>query len=142
MLNGKQKGDANIEVLKQWIASKTDEDFRQIEFKGKLKRKEIAVECGFALSVLNQNPSVRDVLNALESDLRQRGILPQRAENAEQALGMSSISEKRHRAEQERIRRLETENAALKAENAELKERLLDFGALTDVLTATGRLPR
>ena len=49
MLNGKQKGDANIEVLKQWIASKTDEDFRQIEFKGKLKRKEIAVECGFAL---------------------------------------------------------------------------------------------
>ncbi len=36
MLNGKQKSDANIEVLKQWIASKTEEDFRQIEFKGKL----------------------------------------------------------------------------------------------------------
>lgn len=84
MLNGKQKGDANIEVLKQWIASKSDEDFRQIEFKGKLKRKEIVVECGFALSVLNQNPSVRDMLNTLESDLRQRGILPQRSENAEQ----------------------------------------------------------
>jgi cell division protein FtsB len=42
----------------------------------------------------------------------------------------------------ERVRRLEQENAALKAEVAELKRAVEKFSVLRDALALTGRLPR
>ena len=44
--------------------------------------------------------------------------------------------------ETERLRRLEQENAGLKAEVAELKRTVEKFAVLRDALAMTGRLPR
>ncbi len=44
--------------------------------------------------------------------------------------------------EAERLRRLEQENAGLKAEVAELKRAIEKFTVLRDALALTGRVPR
>lgn len=74
-LSGQQKADQNLATFLSWVASKTDADYREIVLRGKLNRKEIARECGFAKSVLLQNPRVRASLKKLEADLRKRDIL-------------------------------------------------------------------
>ncbi len=44
--------------------------------------------------------------------------------------------------EAERMRRMETDNASLKAENTELKRALEKYAVLQEALSLTGRLPR
>lgn len=41
--------------------------------RGRLKRSEIAAECGFGKSALVQNPVIRAALEVLQGELRERG---------------------------------------------------------------------
>ena len=110
-----------------------------------LSRTEIAKECGFAKSALVQNPRIKTMLQDQEDKLRQRGILPPAVERDQEAPAgslMRDPSGLRAAADAERLRRLEQENAALKAEVAELKRIVEKFSVLRDVLALTGRLPR
>lgn len=52
MASGREAAHENFQRFTQWIASKTDENYRAIASRGVLSRKEIARECGFAKSVL------------------------------------------------------------------------------------------
>jgi hypothetical protein len=145
MANGKQLAQSNLVKFQAWLASKTDDDFRSLESRGVLSRKEIAKECGFAKSVLDQNPRIKAALRELEDDLRLRGILPPSVKRDPEVPPTPLMREPgrlRTAEEAERLRRLEQENAALKAEVAELKRTVERFSVLRDALALTGRLPR
>ncbi len=145
MANGKQLSETNFATFQAWAQSKTDADFREMANRGVLARKEIAIECGFAKSVLDQNPRVKAALRELEDGLRSRGILPPAAlpePGSPPKPLVRQPGQVRAALDAERVRRLEQENAGLKAELAEVKRLLEKFTLLQDALTHTGRLPR
>lgn len=145
MASGQQIAEQNIKTFATWVASKTDDDFRTMASRGVLSRKEIATECGFAKSALDQNPRIKAALRELEDALRARGVLPpaveKTAEDAAKPL-MREPGKLRGALDAERLRRLETDNASLKAEVAELKRSLEKHAILSEALALTGRLPR
>ena len=137
--------DANVDAFLQWMRSKTDEDYKQMVYRVSLNRKEIAIECGFAKSVLLQNPDVRAALKTLEDDLRKRRVLPPEVTQAETDQSQPLMREPgRQKAslDAERLRRLEQDNAALLSEVQELKRQLEKFTNLQQALYMTGRVPR
>ena len=140
-LSGQQKADRNLSTFLTWAVSKTDADYREMVMRGQLNRKEIARECGFAKSVLLQNPRVKNALRTLEAQLRERDILPPVAGPATPA-PTSDVPNPRAAADKARLKRLEAENAALRAEVMELRGRLDRYRLMDDVLSSTGRLPR
>jgi hypothetical protein len=145
MASGRQIAEQNAELFAAWVAGKTDDDFRAMASRGVLSRKEIATECGFAKSALDQNPRIKTALRELEDSLRLRGVLPKATENSPEEAAKPLMREPgklRASLEVERMRRLETDNASLKAENAELKRALEKHTLLREALALTGRLPR
>lgn len=145
MSSGRQLGEQNVAVFAAWVASKCDDEFRAMANRGVLSRKEIAKECGFAKSALDQNPRIKAALRELEDGLRLRGVLPPVVEHDSEALQAPVMREPgrlRAAQETERLRRLEQENAGLKAEVAELKRTVEKYAVLRDALALTGRLPR
>ncbi len=140
-LSGQQKADQNHTTFLSWAACKTDADYREMVLRGQLNRKEIARECGFAKSVLLQNPRVKDALRILETQLRERNILPPIADPAIPAV-TTEASNPRAAADKARLKRLEAENAALRAEVMELRGQLDRYRLMDHVLASTGRLPR
>lgn len=145
MASGQQIAEQNVQTFVSWLASKTDDDFRAMASRGVLSRKEIATECGFAKSALDQNPRIKASLRKLEDALRARGVLPPAVEKSAEESGKPLIRELgklRVALDAERLRRLETDNAALKAEVSELKRSLEKYTILRDALALTGRLPR
>ena len=158
MASGQQKAEEYVLRFATWIASKTDEDFRNIASRGKLSRVEIAAECGFAKSVLAQNPRGREALTGLEKSLRKRGVLPSLATDCETEVDdeteadgetatattnqVRQVESSQSARDAERLSRVERELASVKAENSELKRLLARFTVLQEALAETGRLPR
>ena len=133
MASGRQLAEQNVATFAAWVASKNDDDFRAMVSRGVLSRTEVAKECGFAKSALNQNPRIKTALRDLENGLRQRGVLSPAVERDPEASStplMREPSRLRASADAERLRRLEHENAALKAELAELKRTVERFSML------------
>lgn len=145
MASGRQIAEQNVAIFAAWAASKADDDFRAMANRGVLSRKDVAKECGFAKSALDQNPRIKAALRELEDALRLRGVLPPAVEHAPdtpQAQVMREHGHLRAVQEAERLRRLEQENAGLRAEVAELKRTVARYAVLSDALAQTGRLPR
>lgn len=146
MANGQQLAEQNYQAFMTWLASHTDEDFKQLVSRGSLSRKEIAAQCGFAVSALNQNPRIKSALLAKEALLRGAGVLPSLANKADDDNIASTVAREpcstSRSLDTERLRRLELENASLKAENGQLKRDLERYAVIRDVLSTTGRLPR
>lgn len=141
--NGQQSSEDNIFLFTTWSASKTDAEFRAMVVRGQLNRKEIAKECGFSKSVLTQNPRVREALKALEQLLRSREILPPfaQAEPSDEPLPPSGDTQ-RVLVDKARLKRLESENASLRAELTQFRERLARYELMERHMAETGRLPR
>jgi hypothetical protein len=143
--NGQEIAKQNVTIFLTWAASKTDDDFRAMASRGVLSRKEIAIECGFAKSALDQNPRVKAALRELEDNLRVKGVLPPTStktlEEESQPLTREP-SKLRSSLDAERTRRLEIENASLKAEVSEMKRLVEKYSTLKEALLVTGRLPR
>ena len=145
MASGQQLSEQNVKTFAAWVASKTDDDFRAMVSRGVLSRTEIARECGFAMSALNQNPTIKTALRKHEDALRARGVLPptvQKSVDEATPPLMRESGKLRGAMDADRLRRLETDNASLKAENAELKRALEKHAILREALSATVRLPR
>lgn len=146
MASGQQIAEENVRLFQTWAASKTDDEFRDMVVRGSLSRSDIAKECGFAKSALAQNPRIKAALQELETSLRDRGVLPplvakqigQEPERSSEGKSSGGFG----RADHERLRRLEQENALLRAENEELKAAFGRSSVLQEALTLTGRLPR
>lgn len=147
--SGQQIAKDNLFKFQSWIAERESaNDWRDYLRGDKLNRSEIAAECGFALSVLRQNPAVKNALEALEHRLAARAITqPQKPapDCSNEAVAASEkvidrrIMVAKGRADA-RVKALEEQNASLKAEVASLRERLRRFEHLDDHLVRTGRL--
>lgn len=159
MANGQELAKENVEKFNDWHKTINDDDFRAMEHNGQLKRKLVAKGCGFAVSVLRQNPKVRALFVDLEDDLRNRGILPPLKEkespNKDESQELDQAEAKRgtqaahaSRLEQD-IVELRAKVAQLTAEKEKLEQELEKTGrklnrldAFNTALAEVGRLPR
>lgn len=139
-MNGQERAEQNFLAFQTWATSKADADFREMVTQGRLNRGEICRECGFGRSALVQNPRIKEALHALEEQLRARGILPVQTLSAVAPLRAKGQLEAA--TEAERLRKLEAENAGLRAELSELRRRLKRFEAMESLLAETGRFAR
>ncbi|MEL7595060.1 VPA1267 family protein [Aeromonas veronii] len=87
MASGQQKAQQNLEAFEVWKATQTDDDFKQIVFRGQLNRIEVAKGIGCGKSALNQNPAIKKALKALEYELRGKGVLPPLTDTAKKNEG-------------------------------------------------------
>lgn len=145
MSSGRQLAEQNVRAFAAWVASKTDYDFAAMANRGVLPRGEIAKDCGFAKSALDQNPRIKAALRELEDGLRRRGILPPATERNREVLKVALMRESSNLPEAREaayLQRLEQENAALKIEVAELRRVVERYAVLRDALDHTGRVPR
>lgn len=146
MANGQQIAEENLAAFLAWAASKSDGDYREYAHRGKLKRAEIATECGFGKSALTQNPAIRSALENLEAELRAAGILPPMA--ASLPTGQKAVpalrepDAKQRQRDGQRLNSLEQENAALRAELQAAKQMLNRHTLMNEFLEETGRMPR
>lgn len=149
MANGKALAAANIAKFEVWASERhTAGDWADYMRQGQLNRTEVAAECGFAKSVLRQNPAVKAALEALEARLRAEGTLPSKGEKSPQTqdeAASASVDRRvvtiNNRTEQ-RVNALEEQNAALRAEVRELREQLKRYRMIDDHLAQTGRMVR
>lgn len=143
MANGQQLAQANLESFTAWAASKQDDHFRELLILDKLSRVQISKQCGFSRSVFSSNPRVKEALESLETELRERGILPSLARRE-----MGKLREKpkvkcnTERVSSSQLIQLSEENANLRAENDELKETFRRYEVLEEALMLSGRLRR
>lgn len=145
MASGQQLAEQNIAAFRAWASSKTDDDFREYVHRGRLKRAEIATECGFGKSALVQNPVIREALEELESALRYRNVLPpvpSRENGPIEEMPLRDTGAKQRRQDGQRLNSLEQENAALRAELANAKKMLERYKLLSQFIDETGRMPR
>lgn len=142
MPSGQQLSEKNLKKFLNWRDTKSEKDFRQYVYRNKLSRKQIAVDCEFARSVLNQNPKIKQALYELEVSLIKAGILHSnhkvKPENSTPKIVLQSETTDL----QKRLSQLENENVALKAENAALKGYLKKYDMLASFLSDTMRIPR
>ncbi|MFA7279290.1 MAG: VPA1267 family protein [Sterolibacterium sp.] len=149
-LSGRDLGANNLQRFKSWIEERdAANDWQDYIRQGKLNRSEIANECGFALSVIRQNPAVKTALEALEDRLRATGTFGEAKAipNASNEVAMDTTSQSvdkrimaaKAKAEQ-RVKALEEQNAVLRAEVRDLREQLTRYKHLDDHLCRTGRL--
>ena len=149
-LSGRDIGAHNLIRFSLWVAEcEAAGDWPDYIRGDKLNRSEIAAECGFALSVVRQNPAIKEALAALEARLEASGLfgLSKVAQNpstghvaeASRLAVDGRILAAKGKAEQ-RVKVLEEQNAALRAEARDLREKLTRFSHLDAHLCATGRL--
>ncbi|MBF0503070.1 MAG: hypothetical protein HQM09_23285 [Candidatus Riflebacteria bacterium] len=139
-MNGQERAEQNFLAFQGWVATKIDDDFREMVFKGRLNRGEICRECNFARSVLAQNPRIKSALRDLEYQLRVRGVLPLLIHG--EALPLRAKGQMQSATDADRLRKLEAENAGLRAELAEMRNQLKKFKSIENILAETGRLAR
>lgn len=145
MASGQQVAELNLKAFIAWSASKSDDDFREYVHRGRLKRSEIAAECGFGKSALIQNPAIKSSLEMLEARLKDVGVLrdqnPTPSQPSQEPTLRDREARQRHQDSQ-RLNSLEYENASLKVELAQAKALLQRYKLMSTFLEETGRLPR
>ncbi|MDR9423841.1 MAG: VPA1267 family protein [Marinobacter sp.] len=126
--------DESVAMFITWEKSMTNSGFKQIVYRGNLSRTDVAKGCGFAKSVLTQNPEVRKMLARLEDRLRETGVLPKATEakiESDRKPKKYDGQKNKQNQEQNRLRKLEQENLELKAKLRRLEE-------LSEVLSEMG----
>ncbi|MEZ8306775.1 VPA1267 family protein [Vibrio splendidus] len=145
MASGQQKAQQNLEAFEVWKATQTDDELKQIVFRGQLNRIEVAKGIGCGKSALNQNPTLKKALKALEDELRGKGVLPPLTDAAKKNEGKPQAYDNtanRKLLDSKRVSSLEAENIELKAKVKELEKRLERFGELSETLSEMGLMPR
>lgn len=144
MSNGQERARQNLSAFQSWVATQTDDDFKQIVFRGQLNRGEVAKAIGIGKSALRQNPAIKTALENLEQSLRDRGVLPELTETAQAQRSEPKRydpSVNQRAMESRRLSVLEQENIELKARVATLEAKLKRYGELSEVLTEFGVAP-
>jgi hypothetical protein len=144
-MNGQQKAQQNLNDFQTWVATQSDDDFKQIALRGQLNRGEVAKAIGCGKSALSQNPMLRENLKTLEDNLREKGILPPLndvAKKADKKPKQYDNTANRKVLNSNRLSSLEAENIELKAKVRELEVKLERFGELSDTLSEMGFMPR
>lgn len=144
MSNGQEKARQNLSAFQSWAATQSDDDFKQILVRGQLNRGEVAKAIGIGKSALRQNPAIKEALEKLEQDLRDRGVLPPLTETAQAQRSEPKPydpSINRRALDSKRLSALEQENIELKARVAALEAKLRRYSELSEVLAEFGVAP-
>jgi hypothetical protein len=145
MANGQQRAEQNLNAFRSWVATQSDDNFKQIVFRGQLNRGEVAKAIGCGKSALNQNPALRQELSLLEDRLRTEGVLPELNDTAKQEKSTPKKYDNtanRKSLDSKRVSTLEAENIELKAKVQGLENKLARFGELNETLAEMGFMPR
>lgn len=132
--SGQQIAQENIKLVQAWIDERNAaRDWHEYEYSGKINRRVLAEELGFAKSVCTQNKTVRSLIEEADSywfrkiDEDKKSHESAR-ERAEKQSGMVSVS---NNALTQRIAELEAENRQLQRELTKFKKQqmLIQSGA-------------
>ena len=135
--NGIEDGKLNARAFLSWVASV--EDFRPFIRQGMLSVSRMAKEAGLKRDVFYTNRDIRDVhLPELYRLLEDQGILQPRVANP---VDMLPPPAKKSHVADARVKQIQDEAEAVKAENRELRKQLERFKGMEEVLHTTGRLP-
>jgi hypothetical protein len=142
---------ANLQKFIDWVDERDRfGDWHDYIRQDMLNRSEIAAQCGFALSVMRQNPAVKERLTALEERLRSSGTLRRReclqspsmeATDAATTLAYDRRITAAKAKVERRVKALEEQLAAARAEVRDLRAKLRHFEHLDEHLTQTMRSP-
>lgn len=136
--NGTRDGEENLRTFLAWIDGV--DDFKPYIHQGVLSVSRIAREAGLNRDVFYTNPQIRDVhFPRLVARLEEQGVLKQRVTNPVQV--MPRQRGRSHAAEEARIKQVQEEHEAVKAENLELRSKLEQYKGMDEILRTTGRLP-
>ena len=138
-------GAKNLEKFENWIKDRdAADDWTDYIRGGKLNRTEVAAECGFGTPAFRQNPSIAQALQALEARLSESCVIkPVEAptyDATSQAADLRILSSKT--SAERRTKAVEEQNAALKAEVNDLKQKLKQYKFLDEHLATSGRMLR
>lgn len=126
--SGSAIGAENVKSLEDYLTA-LEKEGRPLPMRGgEPNRSAIALACGFDRQVLYKNPAAKALLDAALANL------PSVAGDEEEAKPEAK-SDRRDR----RILTLEQQNAALRAENAGLREKLRRMEQVEDIMVTTGR---
>lgn len=141
-----------VQRFNEWVDERQRAgDWADYVRNGKLNRSELSNECGFGRAALQQNPGLASALSTLEARLAEQGVLSATSLLAQdlppelkEQVGAADEQVRRAMSAratlEKRVKTLEEQNATLRAENVELRERLRR-SALADIhLAQTGRL--
>lgn len=135
--NGIQDGQRNVETFLSWAAHV--QDFKPYVYQGVLSVARVARECGLNRDVFYTNPDIRDIhWPALNQRLEDTGVLKARVANPAAVVLQPRRSDPRDDA---RVKQIQEEAEAVKAENRELRRQLERFKGIDEILHTTGRLP-
>ncbi len=134
--NGVQDGQRNVEAFLAWSA--TVEDWKPFVVQGLLSVSRLAKECDLNRNVFYTNPELHNIhLPALLARLEDEGVLRPRIANPAQL-----VRNKRNGAVSDaRIKLIQEEAEAVKAENHELRRQLERLKGIDEILHSTGRIP-
>lgn len=132
--NGQQIAQENIKLVQAWVDERNAaRDWHEYEYSGKINRRVLAEELGFAKSVCTQNKAVRSLIEEADSywfrkideDKKSHESARERAEK------QSSIVSVSNNALSQRIAELEAENRQLQRELTKFKKQqmLIQSGA-------------
>lgn len=135
--NGIQDGQRNVETFLAWKADV--DDFKPYVHQGLLSVARVARECGMNRDVFYTNPDIRDVhWPALNQLLEDAGVLRPRVANPATEM---SRQRRGNAGDDARIKQIQEEAEAVKAENRELRRQLERLKGIDEILHTTGRLP-
>ena len=86
MANGQEKARENLVAFQRWAATKTDDDLKQIVFRGQLNRGEVANAIGIGKSAVRQNPAIKSLV------LKYLGRIAACGERAEPSIEIEATS--------------------------------------------------
>lgn len=145
MANGQEKGQQNFENFRVWAATQSDDDFKQIIYRGQLNRGDVAKALGCGKSALQQNPPLKTELEQLENTLRERGVLPELTDTTKAEVGESKLFDgqaNKRLLESRNASKLEQENIELKAEIKRLELKLERFSEMSETIADIGFIAR
>lgn len=135
--NGIKDGQLNEQLFIDWVTHV--DDFKPYIHQGVLSISRIARECGLNRDVFYTNPEIRDRhWPALNKRLEDEGVLKSRV--AKPVESMPRQLQQRVTSDA-RIKQIQEENEAVKAENRELRKQLDKLKGIDEILHTTGRLP-
>ncbi|MDP2588246.1 VPA1267 family protein [Vibrio splendidus] len=142
MASGRQLAQENLDRFDVWKATKSDEDYKNMVFRGKLNRVELSKETGIGKSAFRQNPALSDALEELEVYLRDVGILPKAAVASAKLKSdnKTDCSAPARDKSASKVRALEAENNKLRTEVLELKAKLSRYSELEEVISSMGNI--
>lgn len=135
--NGLIDGQQNVDAFLQWAGSVVD--FKPYIYQGALSISRAARESGLLRDVFYTNPDIRDNhWPALQKRLESEGILKARIANP---VGVLQRQPQRSPLADARLKQIQEENEAVKAENRELRKQLEKLKDIDEIIRTTGRIP-